>query len=123
MVSIALLVTTMASSIGWLSCRVASGALVKYMKDKGYLFPSEKETKAYCTYALKKLLHIIGFRTMETSIINERNTVGAEKMLWAFEKDEKTETITITPMNDEKIIIHGKWEADMFCSFLNQCFQ
>lgn len=49
--------------------------------------------------------------------------IGTEKMLWAFEKDEKTETVTITPMNDAKIIIHGELEAEMFCNLLNQCLQ
>lgn len=49
--------------------------------------------------------------------------IRTEKMLWAFEKDEKAETVTITPMNDPKIIIHGKQEAETFCNLLNQCLR
>lgn len=58
MISIALLVSTVVSSIGWLSNQVASMALVKYMKDKGYTPPSDEEVKAYASYSVKKLLHI-----------------------------------------------------------------
>lgn len=47
----------------------------------------------------------------------------ATKLLWAFEKDEKTGNVTIVPMNGKQIVIHGKTEAEMFCSILNQCFQ
>ncbi len=49
--------------------------------------------------------------------------MAAEKLLWAFEKDEKTGNVTIVPMNGEQIVIHGKTEAEMFCSILTQCFQ
>ena len=47
----------------------------------------------------------------------------AEKILWAFEQDEKTGFVTIVPMNSERIVIHGKKEAEMFCNTLIQCFQ
>lgn len=50
-------------------------------------------------------------------------SITAEKLLWAFEKDEKTGNVTIVPMNGEQIVIHGKTEAEMFCSILTQCFQ
>lgn len=32
----------------------------------------------------------------------------AEKLLWAFEKDEKTGNVTIVPMNGDRVVIHGK---------------
>ena len=57
---------------------------------------------------------------METQHID--NGIGSEGM-WAFEKDEKTENVTIVPMNGEQIVIHGKTEAEMFCTILTQCFQ
>lgn len=47
----------------------------------------------------------------------------AEKILWAFEQDEKTGFVTMIPMNGERIIIHGKQEAEIFCNTLIQCFQ
>lgn len=45
-------------AVGWLSCWVGTAALIKYMADKGCAPPSSEEMKAYCAYALKKLLHI-----------------------------------------------------------------
>lgn len=50
-------------------------------------------------------------------------SITEEKLLWAFEKDEKTGNVTIVPMNGGQIVIHGKTEAEMFCSILTQCFQ
>lgn len=50
-------------------------------------------------------------------------SMTAEKLLWAFDKDEKTGNVAIVPMNGEQIVIHGKTEAEMFCSILTQCFQ
>lgn len=35
----------------------------------------------------------------------------AEKILWAFEQDEKTGFVAMVPMNSERIVIHGKQEA------------
>lgn len=49
-------------------------------------------------------------------------SITAEKLLWAFEKDEKTGNVTIVPMNDEQIVIHGKTEAKMFCNILTGYF-
>ncbi len=46
-----------------------------------------------------------------------------EKMLWAFEQDKRTRAVTVLPMNGKKIIIHGKQEAELFCSFLLSHFQ
>lgn len=40
--------------------------------------------------------------------------VEAGAMLWAFEKDEKTGSITVIPMNGNQMVIHGKEEAEMF---------
>ncbi len=53
----------------------------------------------------------------------ESITVMAEKLLWAFEKDEKTANVTIVPMNGKQIVIHGKKEAEIFCNLLTGCFQ
>ena len=53
----------------------------------------------------------------------ESNTVTAEKLLWAFEKDEKLGNVTIVPMNGKQIVIHGKKEAEMFCNILTEYFQ
>lgn len=50
--------TTIVSSVGWLCYWVASAALTKYIKDKGYAPPSDEEMKACCSYVLKKLLHV-----------------------------------------------------------------
>ncbi len=58
MVLVFLFVTTIISSIGWLCCWVASATLVKYIKDRSYTPPSDKEMKECCSYVLKKLLHI-----------------------------------------------------------------
>lgn len=49
--------------------------------------------------------------------------VEAGAMLWAFEKDEKTGSITVIPMNGNQMVIHGKEEAEMFCGILTGCFQ
>lgn len=58
-----------------------------------------------------------------TKMVIDIGSITAEKLLWAFEKDEKTGSVTIVPMNGEQIVIHGKTEAEMFCSILTQCFQ
>lgn len=50
--------TTIVSSIGGLCYWVGSAALTKYMKDKGYMPPSDDEMKTCCAYVLKKLFHI-----------------------------------------------------------------
>lgn len=55
--------------------------------------------------------------------IEESYTVTAEKLLCAFEKNEKTENVTIVPMNGEQIVIHGKKEAEIFCNILTGYFQ
>lgn len=39
-------VTTAVCAIGWLVTRIAANALVLYIKEKGYMPPSEDETKA-----------------------------------------------------------------------------
>lgn len=57
------------------------------------------------------------------SFSEESDPVTAEKLLWAFEKDEKTENIAIVLMNGEQIVIHGKKEAEMFCNILTGYFQ
>lgn len=44
-------------------------------------------------------------------------------LLWAFEQDEETGIVTVVPMNDKNIVIHGKKEAEMFCDILSQHFQ
>lgn len=49
--------------------------------------------------------------------------ITTEKLLWAFEKDEKTGNVTIVPMNGKQIVIHGKTEAEMFCGMLTECFR
>lgn len=49
--------------------------------------------------------------------------IVAEKLLWAFEKDEETNDVIIVPMNGDRIVIHGKKEAEMFCSILIKYFQ
>ncbi len=51
------------------------------------------------------------------------NEITAEKLLWTFEKDEKTGNVTIIPMNGKQIVIHGKTEAETFCGVLTQCFR
>lgn len=48
--------------------------------------------------------------------------IGA-KMLWAFEQDKETGVVTIAPMDGDKIIIHGKQEAEIFCNILTGHFQ
>ena len=55
--------------------------------------------------------------------VRRSGSMTAEKLLWAFDKDEKTGNVAIVPMNGEQIVIHGKTEAEMFCSILTQCFQ
>lgn len=47
----------------------------------------------------------------------------AEKFLWAFEQDNETGAVTVTPANGKWIVIHGKQEAEMFCRALIECFQ
>lgn len=49
--------------------------------------------------------------------------ITTEKLLWAFEKDEKTGNVTIVPMNGKQIVIHGITEAEMFCGMLTECFR
>ena len=56
-------------------------------------------------------------------LFNAIGNITAEKLLWTFEIDEKTGNVTIVPMNGEQIVIHGKTEAEMFCTILTQCFQ
>lgn len=46
-----------------------------------------------------------------------------EKMLWAFEQDEKTGSVTVIPLNGDRLVIHDKQEAEMFSHSLIQCFQ
>lgn len=48
---------------------------------------------------------------------------ATDKLLWTFEKDEKTGNVTLIPMNGKQIVIHGKTEAETFCGILTQCFQ
>lgn len=50
--------TTVISAVGWLSCWVATSALIQYMADKGFTLPSGEETKMYCSRVLKKMFHI-----------------------------------------------------------------
>lgn len=58
MITRLLFMTTVVSACGWLVSWVASAALAKYIKDKGYTPPSDEEMKACCTYVWKKLLKI-----------------------------------------------------------------
>jgi len=58
--------------------------------------------------------------TKITTVIEQSN---AEEFLWALEQDKKTGFVTMVPMNGERIVIHGKQEAEMFCNALIQCFQ
>ena len=54
--AIVFLVTTVICAIGWLCYWVASAALAKYMLDKGYTPPSDKEMKACSMYVWNQLL-------------------------------------------------------------------
>lgn len=56
--TIFLVVTTAICAFGWATNHAAAIALVKYMHDKKYTPPTEKETKTYVAYAWKELLHI-----------------------------------------------------------------
>ena len=51
------------------------------------------------------------------------DSIVAEKLLWAFEKDEETNDVVIVPMNGDRIVIHGKKETEMFCNVLIGYFQ
>ncbi len=58
MLSLFFFCTTVVCAIGWLLYWVGAAALAKYMMDKGYKPPSDKEMKACTVYVWKKLLHI-----------------------------------------------------------------
>ncbi|WP_455649086.1 hypothetical protein [Enterocloster citroniae] len=57
------------------------------------------------------------------SFLEESAPVEAGDLLWAFEKDKKTGSVTAIPMNGDRIVIHGKEEAEIFCEMLTGCFQ
>ncbi|MDE6052489.1 MAG: hypothetical protein K2G55_01725 [Lachnospiraceae bacterium] len=63
------------------------------------------------------------FPESDFSFLENPDPIVTEKLLWAFEKDEKTEDIVIVPMNGDRIVIHGKNEAEMLCSSLIGYFQ
>lgn len=57
------------------------------------------------------------------SYLEESAPIEAKAMKWVLEKDEKTGSITVIPMNEDRIVIHGKEEAKVFCEMLTGCFQ
>lgn len=46
-----------------------------------------------------------------------------EKLSWGMQHEEGSQNIDVFPMNGEKIVIHGKQEADSFCKMLMECFR
>ena len=63
------------------------------------------------------------FPESDFSFSENPDPIVAEKLLWTFEKDEKADDVVIVPMNGDRIVIHGKKEAEMFCSILIRHFQ
>lgn len=57
------------------------------------------------------------------SFLEESAPIEAKAMKWVLEKDKKTGSVTAIPMNGDRIVIHGKEEAEMFCEMLTGCFQ
>ena len=58
MLVVILALSTIVCAAGCFVNSVASYALVKYMKDKGYSLPTEEEINSCSAWALKKVLHI-----------------------------------------------------------------
>lgn len=62
-------------------------------------------------------------RTTFSTFAHQANCDIGTKMLWAFEQDKEAGAITIVPMNGDKVVIHGKREAEMFCNILTGHFR
>ena len=58
LIIILLSLATVVFAVKWIICWVSEEALVRYMRDKGYAPPSDKELRTYCYRALKKLFGI-----------------------------------------------------------------
>lgn len=46
-----------------------------------------------------------------------------EKLSWGMQHEEGSRDVDVFPMNGEKIVIHGKQEAEFFCKMLTEYFQ
>ena len=40
------------------------------------------------------------------------------KLSWGMQHEDGSQDVDVFPMNGEKIVIHGKQEADLFCKML-----
>ncbi len=63
------------------------------------------------------------FSESDFDVCGNSDPVIDSRLLWAFGQDEVTGSVTVIPMNGDRIIIHGQQEAEIFCNILAGCFQ
>ncbi len=59
--------------------------------------------------------------------VSAENALDQEKILrklsWGMRSEVGSQNVDVFPMNGEKIVIHGKHEADFFCKMLTDYFR
>ncbi len=57
MTTLVLLFATILCALNWLACKAEATGMIRYMRQKGYRPPSERETKEYINEVVSEWLH------------------------------------------------------------------